>query len=122
MVYFFLFSLGQLLQYLTGVDTYGQLAQAVDDNNRNKVLCPRKVLWEDDSPRQVIDVSLGEKHLLVVARHANMEAKVYGSGTNGCGQLGLGHSIDGCNVLSHVCYVVVQVLYFLLVYNLLQFP
>jgi alpha-tubulin suppressor-like RCC1 family protein len=90
------------VSFLTGVDTTGELAQDVVDIERNKIQGPRRVKWEDGVPHPVIDVGLGKQHLLVVARHDNMETKVYGSGANGSGQLGLGDSM-GCKVLAHVC-------------------
>jgi hypothetical protein len=88
-------------EFVAGIDSCGELAQAVVAENQGKKRHPEIVHWEDNSPRHVIDVALGGQHLLVVARHENLQSKVYASGLNTWGQLGLG-DLTNRDVLVHV--------------------
>jgi hypothetical protein len=67
---------------------------------------PQFVQWhvqcQPTLPRRAIAVGLGHYHILVAARDGGaLESKVYASGMNNDGQLGLGHR-DACHALTHV--------------------
>lgn len=62
-----------------------------EDLIREKFLKPAPVCWADPHPKRcVLSVACGELFILVVARDAEFDTKVYSAGHNGYGQLGHG--------------------------------
>jgi alpha-tubulin suppressor-like RCC1 family protein len=58
-------------------------------------LTPKRVVWFDKRNRKAIAVGVGHCHLLVAAcDEGSTETKVFASGLNDHGQLGLGDRVD----------------------------
>ena len=56
-----------------------------------KFLTPAPVEFERPDKYKVIDMAMGQTHMIVIARTPSQETKVFATGLNQYGQLGLGH-------------------------------
>lgn len=71
------------------------------DKIKNEYLIPQSVVWAESPPmnRSVESITCGGYHLMVIAKDGvDGSSRVYGSGLNNYGQLGLGHIKDVSNL------------------------